>query len=100
MAYALTRFEIGSTSRREVLLKVHAPAGLDHRTAFTDVFYRSFREHALLSAESIRDGAMLELVYSVELKPGVDEARLLDELRGVAQGGRVVLLTGQENIDV
>lgn len=100
MAYALTRFEIGTTQRREVLLKLHVPVSFDYHTALRDVFYRSLREHALLSVESIQGGAQNELVYSVELKAGADEGTFLNELRGLAQGGRVTLLTGQENIDV
>jgi hypothetical protein len=100
VAYALTRFEIGSVARREVLLKLHVPAVFDYHTALNEVFYRALREHALLSVETIQNGAMLELVYSVEFKRGAAEGAFLQELRGVTQGGRVTLLTGQENIDV
>lgn len=100
MAYALTRFDIGSTGRREVLLKMHVPATLDYHTVFNDVFYRTLREHALLSVETIREGQSLELVYSIETRSGADEGTLLNELRALTQGGKVVLLTGQENIDV
>lgn len=100
MAYALTRFEIGTSARREVLLKLHAPATLDYHTAFNEAFYRTLRDHALLSVETVRDGAANELVFSVEFKPGADEAGFLGELRQLVGGGRVTLLTGQENIDV
>jgi hypothetical protein len=100
MAYALTRFEIGSTKSQEVLLKLHVPAALDYHTAFNDIFYRALREHALLSVETIRDGGTLELVYSVEFRAGADEGAFLADMRGVTQGGKVVMLTGQENIDV
>lgn len=100
IAYALTRFEIGATRRREVLLKLNVPAALDYHTAFNDLFYRALREQALLSVETLREGATLELVYSIEFKSGADEGGFLEELRRLTQGGRVVLLTGQENIDV
>ena len=100
MAYALTRFDIGSASRREQLLKLNVPASLQYQTAFSDLFYRSLREHALLSVETMRDGALLELVYSIELKDGVSDATFLNELRTITGGGKVTLLTGQGNIDV
>lgn len=100
IAYALMRFEVGRATRREVLLKLQVPAGLDYQKAFGDVFYRALREYALLSVESIREGAQLELVYSVDFKTGADESAFVNDLRGLAQGGKVVLLTGQENIDV
>jgi len=100
MAYALTRFGIGSTARREQLLKLQVPASLDYQSAFNELFYRSLREHHLLSMETLRDGAQLELVYSLELKSGIDEPAFLSELRTITGGGKVTLLTGQENIDV
>jgi uncharacterized membrane protein YhiD involved in acid resistance len=100
MVYSLTRFGIGSTSSREMLLKVHLPAELDYHTAFNEVFYQSLREHALLSVESLQDGRLLELVYSIEFKPAVNEGAFLAALRGITRGGKVALLTGQESIDV
>jgi len=100
MVYSLTRFGIGSTTRREMLLKLHLPVDVDYHTAFGEAFYRSLREHALLSVESLQDGKVAELVYSIEFKPGVDEPAFLAELRGVTRGGKVALLTGQESIDV
>jgi len=100
MAYVLTRFAIGSTTRREQLLKLHVPASLDYHSAFNELFYRSLREHALLSVETLKDGTQLELVFSVELKPGTDEGTFLSGLRQITGGGKVALLTGQESIDV
>lgn len=100
VAYALTRFDVGRTSVREVLLKLHVPAGFDYGTALREVFYRNLREHALLSVETLASSGQLELVYSVEFKGDVDEARFLEEVRTATGGGRVLILTGQENIDV
>ena len=100
MSYTLTRFEIGSTSRREMLLKVHLPQAADFDTLFGELFYQHLREHALLSVEPLRDDGQVELVYSLEFKPRVDRSAFLMEVRRLAQGGRVALLTGQENIDV
>lgn len=99
MAYSLTRFGIGTTSRREQLLKLHVPATLDYTSVFNELFYRALREHALLSVESLRDGSVFELVYSIEFKSGVSPATFLGEVRQLS-GGTVALLTGQESIDV
>ncbi len=100
MVYFLSRFEIGATVSREQLLKLHLPEAVDYHTAFNDIFFRFTREHALLSVETLRDGGRVELIYSVELKPDAAESAFLGELRGLTQGGKVALLTGQENIDV
>ena len=100
MVYFLSRFEICATVSREQLLKLHVPPEVEYHTAFNDLFFRYAREQALLSVETLRDGAALELIYSLELKPDADEAKFLGELRGVTRGGKVALLTGKENIDV
>jgi hypothetical protein len=98
MVFFLYRFDVGAAKTREILLKLHLPEGEDYGTAFDGVFLKHLRDHSLLSVETIRDGAMIELVYSVELKRGTDERTLLDELRGVTSGGRVSLLPGHENV--
>ena len=53
-----------------------------------------------MSVETLKDGTLLELVFSIELKPGASDVTFLSELRAVTGGGKVTLLTGQENIDV
>lgn len=98
--YFLSRFQIGATVSREVLLKLFAPASVDYHAAFSDIFFRHLRDQALLSVETVEDGGAVELIYSVEFKPGVDEAAFLSELRTATGGRKVALLTGQENIDV
>ena len=98
MVYFLHRFNIGASSSREMLVKLHVPEFIDYHSAFNDVFYRNLQEHALLSVETIRDGTMLELVYSVQLRKGVAEVKFLEEVRSVSGNGKVSLLTGYENV--
>ena len=98
--YFLSRFEIGAAVSREVLLRVHVPASADYHSIFDDVFYQHLREASLLSVETIRDGTMHELVFSVEFKRGVKEPEFLEAVRALTDGGRVSLLVGQENINV
>lgn len=100
IVYFLSRFQIGATASREMLLKLYAPAALDYHTAFTETFLRNLRDHSLLSVETVEDGGAVELIYSVEFKKGIDEAGFLGELRKATGGRKVALLTGQENIDV
>jgi uncharacterized membrane protein YhiD involved in acid resistance len=100
MVYSLSRFEIGTTSRQEVLLKVHVPQTANFDTLFNALFYQHLREHALLSVEPLREHGEIELVYSLEFKPRTDRAAFLNEVRRLAGGGRVALLTGEANLDV
>jgi uncharacterized membrane protein YhiD involved in acid resistance len=98
MVFFLHRFDVGAVKTREVLLKLHLPEGEDYSSAFDRVFLERLRDHSLLSVETIRDGSMVELVYSVELKRGTDERTLLEDLRDVTGGGKVSLLPGHENV--
>ena len=100
VAYFLHRFKIGAQATSEMLLKVQLADGLDHRTAFQEVFYRFLREHALLSIETVQGGTALELVYSVHLKPETKEGELIDAVRQVNQNRKVVLLSGAQNVYV
>lgn len=98
MVFFLHRFDIGASSSREVLVKLHLAEFVDYHSAFDEIFYRYLQEHSLLSVETIRGGTLLELVYSVQFRKGADESKFLDELRAIAADGRVSLLTGYENV--
>jgi hypothetical protein len=96
----LHRFDVGASSGSEVLLKLHAPEGLDYHTAFNEVFLEHLQDHSLISVETIRGGALLELVYSIRFKPDADEVAFLEALRRVNGNAKVALLKGQENVNV
>lgn len=100
MVYVLYRFDIGSASGSEVLLKVHLPENLDYHRIFDEVFYEHLREHSLVSVETIRGGTLLELVYSIRLKDDSHQMELLNGIRAINGNQKVVLLVGQESINV
>ncbi len=100
MIYFLHRFNIGAETSREVLVKIHVPAGLDYHQVFNELFWKYLKDSSLLSVETLREGQLTELVYSVEFKTGVKENEFLEAVRGINGGNRVVLLAGQENINV
>ena len=100
MTYFLHRFDIGSATRSEVLLKIHLPENLDYHQVLNDVFFEHLRDQSLISVETIRGGALLELVYSIEFKKDADEVAFLDALRAINGNNKVALLTGQENVNV
>jgi uncharacterized membrane protein YhiD involved in acid resistance len=98
MIYFLYRFDIGAMTARDVLLKVYVPGDVDYTTAFNQIFFEHTQNHSLLSVESVRDGQLLELVYSIQFKSGVNETRFLEAVRKIASNNRVTLLTGQDNV--
>jgi uncharacterized membrane protein YhiD involved in acid resistance len=100
MIYALFRFDIGSASVSEVLLKLHLPENLDYHNVFNETFYEHLQDHSLISVETIRGGTLLELVYSISFKADADETSFLDALRAINGNNKVALLAGQENVNV
>ena len=100
MVYFLHRFNIGSMTTHEVLLKINLPENLDYHLVFNDIFFRFLSHQSLLSVETTRGGLLLELVYSVQFKPNTDEVAFLDELRAINGNNKIALLLGQENINV
>jgi len=99
MIYFLSRFEIGETTRREVLLKVNLPEGIDYHSAFDEPFYQYLRESSLLSVETVHDG-LVELVYSIEFKRAKDQTPFLENKRQLAQGQKVALRVGQQQVNI
>ena len=100
MIYFLHRFDIGAKSTSEVLLKVHMPENVDHEQALQGVFYEYLESHSLLSVETIRGGTLIEVVYSVQLKPSVERHAFLEALRAINGNNRVSLLTGAQNVGI
>jgi uncharacterized membrane protein YhiD involved in acid resistance len=100
MIYFLHRFNIGAMSAREVLLRLHLPEYQDYRTAFNEVFFQYLTDYSLLSVETIRNGTLYELVFSIQFRKGADEGKFLDAVREVAGDHKVSLLTGHENVYV
>jgi uncharacterized membrane protein YhiD involved in acid resistance len=100
MVHFLHRFQIGAMETSEILLKVHLPENLDYHTVFNDAFYQHLADHSLLSVETIHGGTLLELVYSIHFKSGAQEGAFMDALRAINGNNKVVLLSGQQNVNV
>jgi uncharacterized membrane protein YhiD involved in acid resistance len=100
MVFFLQKMQIGAMPTSEMLFKAQVPEGSDHTKMFSEVFYKFLSEHSLLSIETIQGGTKLELVFSIQTKPGVKEGELLEALRNAAAGGKVALLVGQQNVNV
>lgn len=82
------------------LLKVRLPGDMPYTTLFATVFDRYLARYELVAMESVQAGTLLELVYSVELRRGVDVQALLRELAALNDNNKVVLVTGQQEVDL
>jgi hypothetical protein len=92
----MDRFDWYDLPSANQVLKVQLPAEDDSPARFDDVFVTATDHAELLSIDSVRGGAMTELVYSVRLKRNVEPQDFLHLVRERAGGQRVTLLTGYD----
>lgn len=85
--------------RRQVV-KVQVPTDEDHTPALAATLGRYTTEFELVSMETIRGGALTELLYSVCLTKDVEPAVLVTALREHTSGQRVTVLTGYGTTDL
>jgi hypothetical protein len=64
------------------------------------VFLRYTTQSELVSMESIRGGALTELMYTVRLKPSTTPSELIDAMQQKTGGQKVTLLTGYDQTDL
>jgi hypothetical protein len=94
------RFDWFRLNVRRQVVKVQVPADGDHTHVIQDVLIRFTDEFELVSMESIRGGALLELMYTVRIKPGSEPADLIAALRERNHGQGVTVLTGYDQTDL
>jgi hypothetical protein len=100
LVVGLSRFNLFAKEVRERILRIQVPIGLDHEAVFAEVFRAHLEEQRLISLETVRAGALQEVVYSVVLKRGASPRRLLDDLRVRNEQHKVTLILGQQEIDI
>lgn len=96
----MQRFNWFHSNVQRQVAKVQVPADEDYTTDIQDVLLRHTSEFELVSMESIRGGAITELMYTVKLRKGTEPATLIAALRERTYGQRVTLLTGYDQTDL
>lgn len=80
IAYDRTGFAHDPTDDRKVL-KISVPEALDYSGAFDGILGRYTDSSRLTAVKSINMGSMFRLTYEVQLRQGVSEKGMLDEIR-------------------
>ncbi|MEV0999898.1 DUF4956 domain-containing protein [Nonomuraea sp. NPDC050202] len=94
------RFNWFALNVRRQVVKVQVPSGEDLTPSIQDVLIRHTDEFELVSMESIRAGALTELMYTVKVKKGSEPADLIAALRERNHGQSVTVLTGYDQTDL
>ncbi|MEV0154325.1 DUF4956 domain-containing protein [Micromonospora sp. NPDC050686] len=94
------RFNWFALNVQRQVVKVQVPAGGSYASDIQDVLVRYTTEFELVSMESIRAGALTELMYTVRLKKGSEPGDLISALSERTSGQRVTVLTGYDQTDL
>ncbi|GAA0972905.1 DUF4956 domain-containing protein [Acrocarpospora macrocephala] len=94
------RFNWFQLNTRRQVVKVQVPSDDDYTLVIQDVLIQHTDEFELVSMESIRGGALLELMYTVKIKKGHEPADVITALRERNHGQPVTVLTGYDQTDL
>jgi hypothetical protein len=101
-AVLMLMYKLDFFSRRvaERILRIRLPAGTSYEDKLEPVFQRFLSDFRLVSVESVAGGTLEELVYSVVLRKDGDSQALLTGVRDVNGNNKVVLVVGQQEVDL
>jgi hypothetical protein len=94
------RFNWFALNVQRQVVKVQVPPDGDYTAGIQDVLIRLTTEFELVSMESIRGGALTEIMYSVRLKKSGEPGELIAALSERTSGQRVTVLTGYDQSDL
>ena len=94
------RFDWFKLDVQSQIVKIQVPPGEDYSSVLDEVFARHTTHSELVSLETVRSGALTELMYAVQLKPGVKPADLMAEIQTRTGGQKVTVLTGYDRSDL
>ncbi|SNT64632.1 protein of unknown function [Asanoa hainanensis] len=94
------RFNWFASNIQRQVVKVQVPPDGDYVAHIQDVLIAHTSEFELVSIESIRGGALTELMYTVRLRKGHEPGQLISALGERTGGQRVTVLTGYDQTDL
>ncbi|GAA1617048.1 DUF4956 domain-containing protein [Catellatospora bangladeshensis] len=98
--FVMFRFSWFQLSVQRQVVKVQVPPEGNYTAAINDALIAHTTEFELVSMESIRGGALTELMYTVRLKKGSEPGDLIAALSQLTAGQRVTVLTGYDQTDL
>jgi len=97
---ALYKFNLFAKQIRERILRVQVPADIDHEAVLEEPFLKHLDEQRIISIETVRAGALNEVVYSVVMKRNASPQALLDAIRARNGNQKATLILGQQEVDI
>lgn len=100
LIWAMVKLNMFAKDLREQILKIRLPSDIPFASRFDGIFDKYLVRANLMAIESVQAGSLLELVYGVELKRGASSQDLLNDVRRLNDNNKVVLVTGQQEVDL
>lgn len=96
----MSRFNWYARSASGQILKIQLQNDVNFEKLFDSAFVKFTKASDLISVDSIRAGALTELVYSVQLKKKVNKQEFISEIKKLNDNLAVNLLTGYNAVDL
>lgn len=95
LIFLMERFDYASPQGRpEGLLRVQMPVGSDPESFLEPVMEELFESYALITAETAKQGLVLEAVYSVKPKPKIKSGQILEKVGDINENLKVLYHMG------
>ena len=96
----MSRFNWFRLDVQRQVVKVQVPPGPEYHALVEDALVAHCSEFELVSTDSARGGALVEMSFTAQLKKGSTSADLIAALNQVNSGQRVTVLTGYDQTDL
>jgi hypothetical protein len=96
----MTKLDLFHKRVSERVLRVRLPADVDEARVLDAVFREHLEESRLVSVETVAGGVLQEVVYAILPKPKTVPQTFLEAIRAVNGNNKVVLIMGQQEVDL
>ncbi|MCB0073771.1 MAG: DUF4956 domain-containing protein [Caldilineaceae bacterium] len=100
LIWSMVRFNFFAQETARQLLKVRVPADMAYASLLAPLFDEYVRRYDLVAMETVQAGTLTELVYSIELKSPAAAQEFLNAIAARNDNNKVVLVTGQQEVDL
>ncbi len=96
----MTRFNWFSRPTSSQILRILVPNGTPYDTLFDSTFLKHTSSSELISVDSVQNGLLTELTYSIGLKKPNQVEPFLAEVKNLNGNNKVTLITGYNSTDL
>lgn len=100
MIILMTRFNWFSQDMASQILRIQLPGEIHFNGLFDRTFLKYTSTSELISVDSILNGTITELTYSIGMKKSARVEGLLDEIKQLSNNHKVTLITGYNGTDL